>query len=312
MLTIAHTISPSLQGQLKKIEQTRQRIILHPLPPARETSLQFQATMSRIVFGLSATGTDVPFDEVKKALTLTQSKKENSLQKQIIRYKQALDYIKRDWLVSNETIYPETLIKLHGIMSPGKLRVAKKELQEVLDYLQVASDNPFIQAAIGKLQVSSLQPFTEGNELLATLISYLFLYKAGLDCRGFLILEQLGKNGDTYLRQYTASKGKTNITPWLEYFTKGVSIQLDYAYSEISKTTPNTHKSAYDKLTQLNERQKAILNLLDNPNTVITNRTVQKVFKISQITASRDLVHLATLGLIFTQGRGRSVSYTRI
>ena len=53
----------------------------------------------------------------------------------------------------------------------------------------------------------------------------------------------------------------------------------------------------------LNERQKVILGILDQPGVSITNKTVQKRFKISQITASRDLSKLAILGLLLVTVR---------
>lgn len=63
---------------------------------------------------------------------------------------------------------------------------------------------------------------------------------------------------------------------------------------------------------ELNDRQKSILNMLDQPTASITNRLTQKAYKVSQITASRDLAKLTTLGFLFSHGKGRSVYYTRV
>jgi Fic family protein len=51
--------------------------------------------------------------------------------------------------------------------------------------------------------------------------------------------------------------------------------------------------------------------IVDRPGTRITNKMVQKHFKVSQITASRELAKLATLGLIISIGKGRSIYYTK-
>ena len=334
MLNTAYNISPLLLRYLSKIEQIRQRIILHPLSPKRELSLQFQATISRMVYRFGNMDKEIVYEEVKKTFSTTTEiltektggpKKATDLQQQIWQYKQALDYLKTDWLVSERPIDAEALVKLHSLISKGKLRINKNQLQEVLDYLQfvggakiplsgvTTASSPFIQAAIANLEFNALRPFTEGNKLFSMLSSYLFLYRAGLDCRGFLILEQaVGQNTQAYLEEYASGKGKANITGWLEYFVKAIGLQLEHAYTEATKSSQQIQPSLYDKITELNERQKEILNILDNPKSIITNRTVQKVFRISQITASRDLVHLAKLGLLFTHGKGRSVSYTRI
>jgi len=61
----------------------------------------------------------------------------------------------------------------------------------------------------------------------------------------------------------------------------------------------------------LNDRQNKILERLENPNLKITNKDVQKMFGVSQITASRDLSKMANLGILLPHGKGRSVFYTK-
>ena len=59
---------------------------------------------------------------------------------------------------------------------------------------------------------------------------------------------------------------------------------------------------------QLNERQKRIIQQILQTGAV-TRRWCVKEFSVVNDTAGRDLKQLTDLGLIFTQGRGRSVSY---
>ena len=63
---------------------------------------------------------------------------------------------------------------------------------------------------------------------------------------------------------------------------------------------------------EITTRQKEIMMYLENPTASVTNKTVQKLFNISQITASRDLARLANLGLLLAHGKGRSVYYTKV
>lgn len=112
-----------------------------------------------------------------------------------------------------------------------------------------------------------------------------------------------------FLGQYQTAVSKPNITSWLEYYIKLLAGQLEGTYAQMQKATP---QQEHEGIGKLNERQKTIMTLLDDPKAVITNRTVQKIFHISQITASRDLTKLTSLGLLFTQGKGRSVRYTRV
>jgi Fic family protein len=100
-----------------------------------------------------------------------------------------------------------------------------------------------------------------------------------------------------------------NVTPWLEFVVEGTEYQLNKILKQISS---REYEATQEKqLLDLNERQKNILSFLDQPSSKINNKTVQKMFKISAITAARDLAKLTRLGLLFTVGKGRSTYYTK-
>lgn len=321
MVNISYTITPFLIRYEEKLEHFRRSILIAIISPKAELSLQFEATISRIYFMLKMADENVTKEEIKKIITnqmhftsqlKTNTSSQNPLHVKVLRYKTALDYIQKDWLVSDKIVTVDALLKLHTIVSPGRLRVSKDQLQEVLDYLELAKDNSYIQAAIAKLVFKALEPFTDGNAVFSTLTSYLFLYKAGLDYRRLLVLEEAwAKNMLVYNGQYKTALKKTNITSWIEYFVRSASTQLEEAYQKITKD-PQGHHSMSEKISELNDRQKAILNLLNDPAATITNRDVQRIFNISQITASRDLAKLATLTLLLIHGKGRSIRYTKV
>jgi hypothetical protein len=319
MLPIAYTISPYLIRYLEKIELLRRQIILAPLPQSRELSLQFTATIDRLHFGLLFVDQKLQAETIKTVLgnqiVFAMQKDPQSrsmIQTTILRYKQSLDYIKKDWLLNDQAITLQTLLHLYEMTAETKLPVPEKRLQEILTYLDSSEDNAFIRSAIAKLQIRNLLPINEENEHFSTLCSYLFLYKSGMDCRGLLVLEKAWmQEKPIFLGHYQTAISKPNITSWLEYYVKILSVHLEKTLEELSQTT--SHKEQVDQaIGKLNERQKTIMTLLDDPKAVITNRTVQKIFHISQITASRDLAKLTTLGLLYTHGKGRSVRYTRI
>ena len=319
MLATAYAITPYLTRYLEKIELLRRQIILTPLTQQRELSLQFAATVDRLHFGLLFVDQKLQPETIKTVLgnqiVFAMQKDQHSrspIQTTILRYKQSLDYIKRDWLLSDQAITLKTLLHLYEMSAGVKLPVPEKKLQEILTYLDSSDDNAFIRSAIAKLQIRNLLPLTEENERFSTLCSYLFLYKAGMDCRGLLILEKpwmLDKK--VFLGHYQTAISKPNITSWLEYYVKLLSVHIEETALGLIPT-PGQFDQIDDTTGQLNERQKTIMTLLEDPKAVITNRTVQKIFHISQITASRDLAKLTTLGLLYTHGKGRSVRYTRI
>ena len=89
-----------------------------------------------------------------------------------------------------------------------------------------------------------------------------------------------------------------------------VLIQLKNAYKIVSSSKFQTDLPA--AFWKLNDRHAEVMNLLERPGSKITNKKVQKMFKVSQITASRDLSQLVRLGLVFSGGKGRSTFYTKI
>ncbi len=317
MTPIAYTITPYLLRYLERLETARQQIILFPLSPKRELGLRFQATVDRVHFGLALTEEHAHPENIKTVIAnqivfAMQSKDTytDQVQNSILRYKRSLDYIKRDWNLSSQVITVDTLLYLYSLTSDPLIKIPEQELQDIVTYLHASADNPFIQAALAKLQIRRLLPETIHTELFSTMSSYLFLYQSGMDCRDLLVLEQAwNQDQKLFTGFYTTAIDKPNVTGWLEYFVKTISMQLETTYQSLLHSQ---NKVEEEKIGKLNERQKVIMTLLDDPKAIITNRTIQKIFHISAITSSRDLARLTMLGLLIQQGKGRSVRYTRI
>ena len=317
MAPIAHTITPYLLRYLERLELARQKIILFPLSQKRELGLRFQATVDRVHFGLALTDEYAHPENIKSVIAnqivFAMQSKENykdQLQSSILKYKRSLDYIKRDWHLSSQTIAIDTLLHLYSLTGDPQTKIPEQELQDIVTYLHASADNPFTQAALAKLQIRRLLPDSTRTELFSTMSSYLFLYQAGMDCRDLLVLEQpWSQERKLFEGYYTTALAKSNVTGWLEYFVKTVCTQLETTYESLFNSQTKVEE---EKIGKLNERQKVIMTLLDDPQAIITNRTIQKIFHISPITASRDLARLTMLELLIQQGKGRSVRYTRI
>lgn len=317
MLTIAYAISPYLLRYLEKAETMRQQILLYPIQPKRELTVQFATTVDRIYYGLTTTEIPVLRDKIKSILAnqivFSMQKnptKRDPIQTTVLGYKQSLDYIKREWILNPDPVTVKDISKLYTLLGNDKLPVPDKQLQDILTYLQASSDNAYAQAAIAKLLFRNTLPPGIPSDIFSTLCSYLFLYKGGIDCRGLIVLEKpWSEDNKLFLGHYQTAIGKENITDWIEFYVKALALHLEAVYTQLSQTTK---LPVQEETGKLNERQKTIMTLLEDPKAVITNRTVQKIFHISQITASRDLAKLTSLGLLFAHGKGRSVRYTRI
>lgn len=317
MSPIAYTITPYLIRYLNRLETVRQQIILYPLSPKRELGLTFQATIERVHFGLALTDEPIHPERIKTILAnqivFAMQKKENykdKTQSDVLRYKRSLDYIKRDWYLSAQSITVDTLVHLYSLSGDPGTKISEHELEDVVKYLHASADSPFIQAALAKLQLRRISPDPAKTELFSTMASYLFLYQSGMSCRDLLILEKpWAQERKIFNGYYATALAKPNVTNWLEYFVKTVCMELETIYQSFIQSGTKIEE---ETIGELNERQKVIMTLLDDPKAIITNRTIQKIFHISAITASRDLAKLTMLGLLIQQGKGRSVRYTRI
>ncbi len=311
MLNISYTISPNLKVTLDKIETQRRSLLLTPLSPKTEIRLRWEAMLNRIYWSLSLTDNEITKAEMVRLLISHPAQELTSQENEVIKYKKAFDYISENWLVTSRAVTSRTIFVLHEIACYGRPRASETTLREFLEYLQASSEHPVIQAAIAQLQLVYLSPFTDGNGRTARLLSYIFLYKSGYDFRGMLALEEYFRRDLVSFRENTAKYIKGgNVTLWLEYFANCVQTQLEKTLNDIYDNRFRVDVPA--SFLELNDRQRAILAELEAPGSTITNKKVQRQFKVSQITASRDLTKLTSLGLLFSHGKGRSVYYTKV
>lgn len=319
MINFSYMISVPLRETIEKIERQRVQILTTPLPSQLEMQLRFEANINRCYWSLALSRIPIVKQEVEKFLTEevpvittypSRKRKLDDAHLSLFLYKQGLDYIQRDWYVNANPVSFATAMTITQFAQSKKLKIPETELIQVFDYLKNSTDHPLIQAAFAQIQIICLEPFETGNGRLSRLLSQLFLYKYGYDFRGLLVLEDYWRR-DTAAFRLIREKvlDSKSLTLWFEYYTQAVSIQLD---KSLQKIKAHEFAMPIKGIWDLNDRQKAILQSLENPKITLTNRKVQSLFKISQVTASRDLTKLATLGLIAAHGKGRSVAYSRI
>ena len=309
MLNISYNISPRLKEHLGKIEDLRRQILLAPISPTTELKLRWEAAFNRTYASLKLSGNNLKKNEMLKLLSEITHKKVSGEQKQVLGYKKALDEISRNWPGKDAPVQAKDIVELHRLIGAGRLRVPMAGLQHLLDYLQARSENPIIQAGIVFIEMEKMQLFPYANKLIANLASLVFLYKHGSDFKGFLAYETAWLEND-YKENYDRALSSVSLTLWLEYFASCILKQAESISQSLEK--PRAILDLRESFWRLNERQKSILSFLDFPQAAITNRQIQKSFKTSQITASRDLAKLTNLGFLFSHGQGRSVSYTRV
>lgn len=310
--TLGYNLSPILKQNLERIDKLNIKILIFPISRKSEIKLVWEATISRIYWSLALDNKPLTKSEIVNIL-LKPPIKPSAEQAQALAYKKSLDLILQNWFVTNNFVSPRTVEDLSKVLSPyNRLQVTtngREIMSHIFNYLQNGSENPIIQAGIVQLQLKFLLSSTSFKDSLPRFMGSLMLYRYGKSFRNLLVLEEYFKKDFANFEQVLQGAiEKQNMTLWLEYYTNALIVQLEKCFTNISN---NQIPPKYTKTAELTDRQKAILSLLEYPDQTITNRKVQKHFKVSQITSSRELKRLVVLNLIFPYGKGRSTYYTK-
>ncbi len=316
-MNLSYTLSSQLKEILVQIDEARTHILLAPLPIKEELHIRWDALITRVFHGLQNTGTPVTRADVAHTLAEPAAKKPDPRERAIWAYKQALEAIAQDWLAVDKPVTPATIAALYSLACEetfGKLtgfRSQEKLIAQGLAYLESEQEHPVVQAANAYLLIKTSPAFGQAAERMAILTCYLFLYRRGFDVRGAITFEEeLYGNSPALNQAITHAETTGSATLMLEHTARAIA-------SSLQKTAGTIRTHTYAQAPgrgffRLSEREKAILASLTQPEATITNRLVQKRFKVSQITASRDLAKLASLGLLYPHGKGRSTYYMKI
>lgn len=304
--------SDNLLNLIKKIDEKRIKILTTAISPKDELRLRWEAHVDRINASFSLSGIEVTKSEISNLLTFGKNEKSTVKGQQIIDYKKGLDYITWNWLVSKKNISVRSLFNLAEILEKrSRFPAREDDVRNLLDFLQNSNDHPIVKSGISYVQFLIIGSNGFLSDKISRFLAYMFLYKSGYDFRGLLTIEESFKKDIQNYREMEQSTHEThNLTVWLEYYAQKLLEQLEEIQEDVE--TIHFHLDIPSRNFELNDRQREILSLLDMPDKNITNRDVQKQFKVSQITASRDLARLAAFGIIFAHGKGRSVYYSKV
>jgi DNA-binding transcriptional ArsR family regulator len=307
---IAYIKSPGLIENIRRMESIRVRI--HSLPLSREEELKFRwdTHFHRIYYSLSLYDLSVNRKNVGNALTLPETAFESTRERDIHDFDRALRAVEADWYVRPATARAEDATQLFRIAKRTRLSVKPEDFDRWLAFAQAEGEHPFIQAFLLQAIIWNAHPFTEYNEQLSHLAFWWILVKNGLDFRGLFLPESRYFHERVFFKEMIRSVFENgNATVWLDYAVEASCASLEETLDLIAHRSTRTGVS--DEYYALSDRQRSLLALLDRPGATLSNRDVQKRFKVSQVTASRELARLVDLGLIFARGKGRSTVYAR-
>lgn len=178
--------------------------------------------------------------------------------------------------------------------------------------------HPVIKAGIVHYELSRIHPFVEGNGRCARATATLLMFLDGYDIRKLFSLEEYFD--ESPLKYYETLQAVSNqlvldteerdLTPWLEYFTRGVAIEFNRVKERVRRISADARvKDQLGEQVELNERQMLIMEYLHR-HKYMMNRDFRKIFPdFSDDTVLRELRFLKQKGLVKKVGGTKKATY---
>lgn len=184
--------------------------------------------------------------------------------------------------------------KIHYI-APSPERV-EEEMAYFLDWFNRQEIvNSVIRSAIAHFWFVSIHPFEDGNGRLARILSDMLLARADKsEFRFYNISSQINKDKNHYYDILEKTQhGDGDITEWICWYAKTLSVALDEAENTVSTILNKSFFWQKASAVPLSQRQTDMLNLfLDGYEAKITSKTWATLAKCSKDTAIRDIQDL--------------------
>lgn len=183
----------------------------------------------------------------------------------------------------------------------------------------VAEDtHPIIKAGVLHYEIARIHPFVDGNGRTARALATLIMFLEGYDIRKFFALEEYFDNNplDYYTtlqavsNQLVVDADERDLTPWLEYFTKGVAAELGRVKDRVMRISADARvKDKLGEQVELNERQMMVMEYLHR-HKEMRNSDFRKIFpEYSDDTVLREIRFLKDKGLVKKVGGTKKAVY---
>lgn len=329
------------------IEASKEVIDHAPLLPYYEKQFRDDALARTVHYGTHIEGNALNLNEAEKVLMgEVVVARERDIQ-EVINYRKAMEFINELKVENGELKVDEEVIKkLHKITVKkilpeekcGEYRktsvVVKNsqtgeisfrpplaiaipyQIKDLLAFINSKNQqdiHPVLKSGIVHYELVRIHPFLDGNGRVARALSTLILFLEGYDIRKFFSLEEyFDSDAATYYQSLqSVEKNKGDLTFWLEYFTKGLSIELSKIKERVAKISvdANLKEKLGGKPLMLSDRQLKIIEYIQKTG-YLQNRAFSQLFPmVSEDTILNELKVLVLNGIIKKQGVTKGARY---
>jgi Fic family protein len=218
----------------------------------------------------------------------------------------------------------EVVIKEEGtgkvIFSPPPSHEVPFLLEDFFEWLNdpVAREiHPILRAGIAHYILVAIHPFVEGNGRTVRAFCSLILMREGYNIKKFFSLEEhFDEDPAAYYEalsnvdRQSPNLGNREITPWLEYFTGVVAIELTKVKDKVRKLSVDSRlKVKFGEQVALTERQMRLIEYISDQGSGGMNELKKVLPMVSEDTILRELRDLLSKGILKKTGTTKASKY---
>lgn len=267
------SFTSSIVRYLQAIERVRQTVRLTILPPVIAEQLRQQAYIRSTHYSTRIEGNRLTLKETEQVIQQGRlfPGRERDVG-EVERYYKALQQVEK-WVEGKQNVTEARIRKIHAVLykssravptpyrdgqnvireSNGEIVYMPPEAEDVPELMaelvswihQSQTDLPVpVIAGVAHYQFVTIHPFFDGNGRTARTITTWLLYQGGYDLGKFYALEEFyAEELESYYNalvthpnhNYYFGRNEADITPWLDYFLKGMSVVFEHLSEEVEK-----------------------------------------------------------------------------
>jgi len=329
-------------NSLIKISTAREVILNSPFIPKWEVTLRREAIIGKAHSSTAIEGNRLSLEQVSDLAHGREIMASRKDKQEVLNYLSVLEDLKK--LTEGKRITENDILTIHGMLTKdtlendsdcGKYRdryvvVGNRLTGEIIFSPPANKDVPnfikaliewwdsdkakeldsVIEAGIAHYEFVRIHPFVDGNGRTARVLATLILYLRGFDAKQFFCLDDYyDSDRQAYYRALQSVNQETlDLTMWLEYFVEGVNVSIDAVKEKVIRLSSERLKKSKRGQIALTERQMRIIERIIDKGK-ITNREMRQMFEISDESVRKEIDRLVILGVLKSEGRGRSVYY---
>lgn len=344
-----YAISNAVLKNIGIIEAAKEVIESAPLVPSFERQFQTDAVVRVIHHGTHIEGNDLSLVQTRRILEGQDVVARARDIQEVINYREAVKLVdelsdKRggydfSMLLDIHKITVDKVVppEKQGVFRKSQVVVKEETTGEVIfrpppfvevpylvdDFFAWLNDaesrelHPIIRAAITHYVLVAIHPFVEGNGRTVRAFATLILLRENYDMKRFFAIEEhFDSNPAAYYEAFSLvdrqSKNivQRDLTPWLEYFTESLAIELSKIKDRVRKLSFDTRmKLKMGKQVALTERQMRLVEYISDTGNAGMRDLTGVLSMVSEDTILRDLKDLMQKGIVVKEGSTKAARY---